>query len=65
MHNQNELKVGERLIVQGSPFPAYVERIENEPHLARTTIHLDWKEYGKSRVYLHDEGKTWIRASAN
>jgi hypothetical protein len=22
---------------------------------------LDWKEFGKSRVYMHDEGKTWVR----
>lgn len=46
-------------MVQGSPFPAYVERIEEDPKSASTILHLDWKEYGKSRVYLHDEGKVW------
>lgn len=58
-------KIGERLIVQGSKFPAYVESVVYEPETARTIIYLDWKEFGKSRVYLHDEGKTWLRATAN
>jgi hypothetical protein len=53
------VKVGDRLVVQDCPFPAYVERIEEDPSTASTVLHLDWKEYGKSRVYLHDEGKTW------
>lgn len=53
------IKIGDRLVVQGSPFAAYVESIEEDPGTASTVIHLDWKEYGKSRVYLHDENKTW------
>ena len=55
------IKVGDRLLVQNSPFPAYVESIEYDPITDRTTIYLDWKEYGKSRVYLHDENKTWVK----
>lgn len=60
------VKVGDRLVVQGSTFPAYVERIEEDPTTASTILYLDWKEYGKSRVYLHDEGKVWYSyVSAN
>lgn len=55
--------IGDRLVVQGSPFPAYVESIEADPTTASTIIHLDWKEHGKSRVYLHDENKIWYKYS--
>lgn len=57
------VKIGDRLVVQGSSFPAYVERIEEDPSTASTILYLDWKEYGKSRVYLHDEGKIWFKYS--
>ena len=57
------IKVGDRLVVQGSVFPAYVERIEEDPSTASTILYLDWKEWGKSRVYLHDEGKVWYKYS--
>jgi hypothetical protein len=57
------VKVGDRLVVQGMALPAYIERIEEEPSTARTILHLDWKEHGKSRVYLHDEGKIWFKYS--
>lgn len=57
------VNIGDRLVVQGSPFPAYVERIEEDPSTARTILHLDWKEHGKSRVYLHDENKVWYKYS--
>lgn len=57
------IKVGERLVVQGMiEFPAYVEKIESD-NAGNTIIFLDWKEHGKSRVYLHDEGKVWVRYS--
>lgn len=55
------VQIGDRLVVQGMPFPAYVESIEYEQSTDRTIIHLDWKEYGKSRVYLHDENHTWYK----
>lgn len=57
------VRIGERLVVQGMPFPAYVDNIEYDAATDRTTILLDWKEHGKSRVYLHDENKTWVRYS--
>lgn len=55
------IKIGDRLVVQGLPYPAYVERIEEDPTTASTILHLDWKEFGKSRVYLHDEDKVWYK----
>lgn len=53
------VQIGDRLVVQGMPFPAYVESIEYESSTDRTIIHLDWREHGKSRVFLHDQGKVW------
>lgn len=57
------VKVGDRLIIHGLPFAAYVERIEEDLATASTIIYLDWKEHGKSRVYLHDEHKVWAKYS--
>jgi hypothetical protein len=54
------VKIGDRLVVQGSAFPAYVESIWYDENTASTVINLDWREYGKSKVYLHDENKTWV-----
>jgi len=55
------VQVGDRLVVQGMSLPAYVERIEEETGTDRTIIFLDWREHGKSRVYLHDENKVWYK----
>lgn len=57
------VQVGDRLVVQKRPEPAYVERIEYDATTASTILHLDWKEYGKSRVFLHDENKVWYKYS--
>jgi len=57
------LKKGDRLIVQGMPFPAYVESVWFDSETNRTVIELDWREHGKSKVYGHDEDKTWIKYS--
>ena len=52
------VKVGDRIIVHNwEHLPVFVEKIEEEP--GRTTIHLDWKEHGKSKVYLHDQFNNW------
>jgi hypothetical protein len=59
------IKIGDRLVVQSMPFPAFVERIEREENTDRTILFLDWKEHGKSRVYLHDENSTWYKYIAN
>jgi hypothetical protein len=55
------IKIGDRLVVQGLPYPAYVEGIKYDLNTARTVIELDWKEHGKSRVYAHDENVTWYK----
>jgi hypothetical protein len=56
-----ELKVGERIVVHNMPYPAYVESIVKDHQYSRVVIHVDWREHGKSKVYLHDEGNTWVR----
>lgn len=56
------VEIGERLIVQGIMYAravvSEVKYLENE---ARWEIVLDWGEFGKSKVYDHDEGKVWYR----
>lgn len=59
------IQVGDRLVVYSQPFPAYVERIEVDEKTGDTLIFLDWKEHGKSRVYLHDENSVWYRYGTN
>jgi hypothetical protein len=59
------VKIGERLVVQSMPYPAFVESVEYDPSTGVTVIHLDWKEHGKSRVYLHDENNTWFKYTSN
>lgn len=55
------VKIGDRLVVQNCPFPAYVERVWYDTETARTVIDLDWREHGKSKVFLHDENKVWVQ----
>lgn len=55
------VKVGDIIIVHGMQAFAFVEEIEYEPETDRTILRLDWMEHGKSRVYLHDEGKIWYK----
>lgn len=55
------LKVGDRLVIYNIPFPAYVESIVFDRFTNSTIIKLDWKEYGKSTVYGHDENVIWIK----
>lgn len=67
------VKVGDRVVVNcGFNPPVRVESIVHEDKdgnltedankVACTRLNLDWGEHGKSRVYLHDEGKTWFPA---
>jgi hypothetical protein len=56
------VKVGDRVVVNGLSQKAFVERIE-EDAANRITIFLDWKEFGKSKVYLHDLNKSWYQYS--
>ena len=57
--DMGDIKIGDRIVVHGQPIPAYVERIEFEASTKRTIIFLDWREFGKSKVYLHDQNSTW------
>jgi hypothetical protein len=59
------INVGDRLVVNKMSHPAYVEKIEYDAETDRTIIFLDWKEHGKSRVYLHDENNTWFKFESN
>jgi hypothetical protein len=55
----NEVKAGDVLVVYGHQ--AKVESVFYDPETARTQINLDWGAMGKSKVFAHDEGKTWVR----
>lgn len=57
------VKVGDRLVVQGLSIHPTVESVWYEKETDRTVIELDWGEHGHSRVYAHDENKTWYRYS--
>lgn len=59
------IKIGDRLVVQQMPYPAYVERIEFDDKTSRTILHLDWGTFGKSRVFLHDENVIWYKYTSN
>ena len=56
---EQQVKVGDRVVVHQMPFPAYVERIIHDPSTSETVLYLDWKEHGSSRVFLHDRGNVW------
>lgn len=59
------IQVGDRLVVQSMPYPAFVERIEMDESTKRTILHLDWKEFGKSKVYLHEENEVWYKYNSS
>lgn len=59
--NSPPVKIGERLVVSGRPEKATVADITWIVDEARWVIVMDWGEFGKSRVYDHDENKTWFR----
>lgn len=56
--------IGERLIVQGITYAtATVCAVEFIDAENRWMIHLDWGEFGQSKVYSTDENKVWFRFS--
>lgn len=71
-HKKDELKVGD-LVTVGSnidgkfiairPHLAKVERIWNDATIASIQIDLCWGKLGKSKVYMHDLNKTWMKVS--
>jgi len=56
---------GERVVVSGwnNQVTKVADCVYN-PQEARWVIILDWGEHGISRVYDHDEGKTWYHYRA-
>lgn len=62
MINLPPVKVGDILVVQGityaKPTVFSVEWIKAE---ARWLIHLDWGQYGTSKVYCSDINKLWYK----
>jgi hypothetical protein len=57
------IKIGDRVVVNGLSQKAYVENIVEDHDTASTIIFLDWKEFGKSKVYMHDLNKSWYKYS--
>lgn len=53
------VKVGDKLMV--SNLNGYDCSVKSIAHLLdeRVEITLDWGQFGISKVYLHDYGKTW------
>jgi hypothetical protein len=56
------IKRGERVVVPGwEHLEVFVKSVDYDLFDSIWIITLDWGEHGASRVYLHDEGKTWYR----
>lgn len=55
------VQIGDRLVVQGMPYPAFVEAVWVCQETHRIVIELDWREFGKSKVYGHDENHLWYK----
>ena len=55
------VKIGDLIVVQGFMPPAKVEKIWHDKTTSRIVIELDWGEFGKSKVYEHDENKVWFK----
>lgn len=62
---KSDLKVGDSVLmnVGGQPYVPTITAITNEAG-NRVRLDLDWGKLGKSRVYMHDEGKVWSRLPA-
>lgn len=55
-------QVGSRIVVTGwENLEVTVTAIKWIKSENRHKLFLDWKEFGKSYVWDHDEGKTWRR----
>lgn len=57
--------IGERLIVHGMTQIATVEDVVWDRETAAWKILLDWGQFGKSRVWAHDEDSVWYRWSSS
>lgn len=63
-----KVKVGDKVKVGSWDLPVVVKRIyhvdeqDNEVfdfESNRTVLLLDWEGHGQSKVFMHDEGKSW------
>lgn len=71
MSLSKKIQVGDLVVVKGFKQRTKVSRIfmenargeetEYENECARIRIELDWGEFGKSKVSMHDENVTWFR----
>ena len=58
------IKIGDRVVVSGRmETPVYVKDIVDDPENAQIILILNWGIWGTSRVYLHDQDKTWYKYS--
>ena len=55
------IKKGDRIVVSNLPNKVIVEDVIYEKQTDRIIMILDWGQFGKSKVYYHDENKTWHR----
>lgn len=64
------VKVGDRIKVGSWEVPVHIKRIYHidaygnevfEFEAVSTVLELDWKEHGVSKVFLHDENKSWAK----
>lgn len=64
-HIKQPPNIGERLVVHGMSQKAIVEDVVWDREINAWKILLDWGEFGKSRVWAHDENRVWFRESIN
>lgn len=56
------IKIGDRVVVSGRmETPVYVKDIVDDPENTQIVLILNWGIWGTSRVYLHDQDKTWYK----
>ena len=64
-NNIKKINVGDFVCVKGNPIKAKIEKIWYDESTAREVVELNWGEFGKSRVYMHDLNKTWTHINSN
>lgn len=57
--------IGERIVVHGMQQKAIVENVTWIESVNDWKIELDWGQFGKSRIWLHDENVVWFRHSSS
>lgn len=52
-------RIGIRVVVMGRTELAKIERVSTDPKTGVVIIYLDLGQFGKSRVFAHNEGTIW------